>query len=68
MNRQSSLVRSLGLGDATMLVIGCIVGVGIFRTASSIATHLNSPLLILTLWVFGGLLSLCGALCYAELA
>ena len=51
-----------------MLVIGCIVGVGIFRTASSIAAHLNSPLLILALWVFGGLLSLCGALCYAELA
>ncbi|MDP3703259.1 MAG: amino acid permease, partial [Candidatus Omnitrophota bacterium] len=63
-----SLVRSLGLGDATMLVIGCIVGVGIFRTASSIAAHLNSPLLILVLWGFGGLLSLCGALCYAELA
>jgi len=61
-------VRSLGLGDATMLVIGCIVGVGIFRTASSIAAHLNSPALILALWVCGGLLSLCGALCYAELA
>jgi len=68
MNRQPSLVRSLGLGDATMLVIGCIVGVGIFRTASSIAAHLNSPLTILALWIFGGLLSLCGALCYAELA
>ena len=51
-----------------MLVIGCIVGVGIFRTASSIASHLNAPLLILALWAFGGLLSLCGALCYAELA
>ena len=51
-----------------MLVIGCIVGVGIFRTASSIAAHLSSPLLILALWGFGGLLSLCGALCYAELA
>jgi len=51
-----------------MLVIGCIVGVGIFRTASSIAGQLHSPLLILALWVFGGLLSLCGALCYAELA
>ena len=63
-----TLARSLGLGDATMLVVGCIVGVGIFRTASSIAGHLPSPLLILALWVFGGLLSLCGALCYAELA
>jgi len=63
-----ALLRSLSLTDATMLVVGCIVGVGIFRTASSIATHLHSPLLILALWVFGGLLSLCGALCYAELA
>src|SRR3990167_7475501 len=68
MNRQSSLVRSLGLGDATMLVIGCVVGVGIFRTAGSIAGHVASPLLILALWALGGLLSLCGALCYAELS
>ena len=51
-----------------MLVIGCIVGVGIFRTASSIAGHLPSPMLILLLWAAGGLISLCGALCYAELA
>src|SRR3989338_8371207 len=64
----SSLVRALGLGDATMLVVGCIVGVGIFRTASPIAAHVHSPALTLALWVFGGLLSLCGALCYAELA
>ncbi len=63
-----TLIRSLGLGDATMLVVGCIIGVGIFRTASSIATHLQNPWLILGLWLFGGLLSLCGALCYAELA
>ena len=51
-----------------MLVVGCIVGVGIFRTASSIAGHVGSPVLMLTLWAVGGLVSLCGALCYAELA
>ena len=68
MSKQPTLIRSLGLGDATMLVIGCIVGVGIFRTASSIAGHVHSPILILGLWVAGGLISLCGALCYAELA
>ena len=66
--RQSTLLRSLNLTDATMLVVGCIVGVGIFRTASSIAAHLQSPALILGLWALGGALSLCGALCYAELA
>ena len=67
-DKQPVLLRSLGLGDATMLVVGCIVGVGIFRSASSIAAHVHSPALILSLWLFGGLLSLCGALCYAELA
>ena len=68
MSKQPSLLRSLGLGDATLLIVGCIVGVGIFRTASSIAGQLQSPLLILLLWVFGGFLSLCGGMCYAELA
>ena len=68
MDRRPALLRSLGLPDATLLVIGCIVGVGIFRTASAIAGEVTSPLLTLALWIFGGLLSLCGALCYAELA
>ena len=63
-----TLIPSLGPVDASLLVIGCIVGVGIFRTASSIAKHLPSPPLILALWLLGGLLSLAGALCYAELA
>jgi amino acid transporter len=68
MTKSSPLLRSLGLFDATMLVIGCIVGVGIFRTASAIALNVPSPGLILWLWVAGGVVSLCGALCYAELA
>jgi len=63
----TAFVRSLGLSDSTLLVIGCIVGVGIFKTSSVIASHVSSPALILGLWAFGGLLSLCGALCYAEL-
>lgn len=63
-----TFARVLGLTDATLLVIGCIVGVGIFRTASSIARYVTSPGLTLLLWLIGGLLSLCGALCYAELA
>ncbi|MBI2104435.1 MAG: amino acid permease [Candidatus Omnitrophica bacterium] len=63
-----ALVRSLGLFDASMLVVGCIVGVGIFRTASAIAGHVPSPALFLLLWLVGGVVSLCGALCYAELA
>lgn len=68
MNRSPTFVRALGVLDSTLLVIGCIVGVGIFRTSSTIASHVSSPALILALWAFGGVLSLCGALCYAELA
>ena len=64
----AGFVRALGLFDASCLVVGCIVGVGIFRTASAIASQVTSPSLILALWLCGGLLSLCGALCYAELA
>ncbi len=63
-----SFVRSLGLTDATMLVVGCIVGAGIFRSAGAIAGHVASPSATLVLWLLGGLLSLGGALCYAELA
>ena len=66
--RKPALIRSLGVVDATSLIVGCIVGVGIFRTASAIAGHLPSPSLILILWILGGLLSLSGGLCYAELA
>ena len=61
------LRRVLGLGDATALVAGCIIGAGIFRVAAPVASHLPSPGLILAVWVLGGLLSFCGALCYAEL-
>lgn len=68
MSRRPALLRSLGFWDATLLVIGCIVGVGIFRTASPIARHLDSPALMLLTWAVGGAISVCGALCYAELA
>ncbi len=49
-------------------MVGIIIGSGIFRTPVSIADHLGSPWLILALWGLGGLISLCGALTYAELA
>ena len=65
---QPTLSRELRLVDATALVVGCIIGVGIFRMAASIAGVLHTPGLVLLIWLIGGLLSLCGALCYAELA
>jgi len=57
----------LGLKDATALVIGCVVGVGIFRMAAPVAEHLPSVALIMAVWVLGGVLAFCGALCFAEL-
>ena len=63
----ASLRRSLGLIDATALVVGCVIGAGIFRTAASVAVHLHTPGLVMGIWFAGGLISFCGALCYAEL-
>jgi basic amino acid/polyamine antiporter, APA family len=58
----------LGLRDAIGLIVGTIVGVGIFRTPSLVAEHAGSTSLALLAWLAGGLVSLLGALCYAELA
>ncbi len=66
--KKSPFIRELGLWDAAAIVVGCIIGAGIFRVPSSIAYHLTSPLTILLTWVLGGLLSMTGALCYAELS
>src|SRR5713101_9682770 len=59
---------SLGLLSATMLVVGNTIGVGIFTTSGVMAEQLPSPGLMLVVWAFGGLLSLAGALAWAELA
>jgi len=61
------LPRRIGLLGALAIMVGIIIGSGIFRTPTSIARQLDSPGLILVLWVVGGGLSLCGALAYAEL-
>ena len=62
-----TLRRSLHLPDATALVIGCVIGAGIFRTAASISKQLHEPWLVMAVWAAGGFISFCGALCYAEL-
>lgn len=49
-------------------MVGVIIGSGIFRTPASIADQLGSPWMILVLWALGGVLALCGAMTYAELA
>ena len=54
--------------DAVAITIGIVVGAGIFRTPSVIAGAAGSEAAVLAAWVAGGLLSIVGALCYAELA
>ncbi len=62
------LVRRLGLFDATMLVMGGIIGAGIFVNPAEVARHARDPGLIVGVWVIGGAIALMGALVYAELA
>jgi len=65
---QSGLPRVLGLWDIVGIVIGGVVGSGIFIVPAVIASEVASPLLILSVWVVGGLLSFFGALAFAELS
>src|SRR5436190_12701091 len=60
--------RQLGLFDATMIVMGGIVGAGIFANPSEVAHRVHTPELILGVWVLGGVLALLGAFIWAELA
>jgi APA family basic amino acid/polyamine antiporter len=60
--------RQLGFFDATMIVMGGIVGAGIFANPSEVAHRVHTPFLILGVWVLGGLFAMCGAFIWAELA
>ncbi len=61
------LARRLGLFDATMIVMGGIVGSGIFMNSYVVARQVHTPFLILGAWLAGGLIALAGAFIYAEL-
>ncbi len=61
------LVRQVGLFDATMMVMGGIVGAGIFMNPYVVARQVHSPVLILSVWIAGGVIALFGAFVYAEL-
>jgi len=60
--------RVLSLFDSTSLIVGIIIGAGVFVAAPEVARGAGSGTGVLLLWLAGGLLSLCGALGYAELA
>jgi len=63
-----SFRRELGPFDATMVVIGGIIGSGIFINPYLVARQLDSPALVLGAWAMGGAVAIAGALAYAELA
>src|SRR2546428_5831516 len=62
------LARRLGLFDATMIVMGGIVGSGIFINPYVVARQVHTPVLIVAAWAAGGLLAMLAAFIYAELA
>ncbi len=62
------LVRGLGQLDATMIVIGSMIGSGIFITSAESARLIGAPGWLLLAWALAGLLTITGALCCAELA
>src|SRR6266478_9224483 len=64
----SDLARRLGLFDATMIVMGGIIGAGIFSNPYIVAQQVHTPVLILGAWAVGGLIALAGAFIYAELS
>jgi len=63
----ATLPRVLGLGSIVGIVVGGVIGSGIFLVPKDIAAAVGSPLLMMAVWVVGGLLSLFGALTFAEL-
>src|SRR5258707_7975946 len=62
------LVKGLGLTSATTLVMGSMIGSGIFIVSADIAREVNSPALLIGAWLVTGFMTIVGALCYGELA
>src|SRR6202167_5885957 len=65
---KSGLKRELGVWSAAAIVVGTVIGSGIFLVPSTMTRNVGSPWKVFAVWIFGGMLSLFGALSYAELA
>jgi APA family basic amino acid/polyamine antiporter len=63
----SSPRANLSLFDVTVMVVGIVIGIGIFKAPSLVAANVSSEAWFIGLWLLGGLVTLAGALCYAEL-
>src|SRR5260370_20412678 len=66
--KEQGFVRGLGLFDSTMVVIGVMIGSGIFIVSADMSRLINSPGWMLMAWVLTGVLSIIAALSYGELA
>lgn len=67
-NAETHIHPRLGLWDAVSIIVGIVVGTSIFRAPAAIFDFAGGPWAALALWVVGGALAWCGAVCYAELA
>src|SRR5437868_9909992 len=65
---KTSLVRALGPIDATMIVIGSMIGSGIFIVSAESSRLVGSPGWLLMTWIIAGIMTICGALCLGEVA
>jgi APA family basic amino acid/polyamine antiporter len=59
--------KTLSVLDAVVIILGVVIGAGIFKTPSLVAANSGSQGMVLLVWLAGGVISLMGALCYAEL-
>ena len=66
--QKTSFKERLGTFDLTMIVIGAVIGSGIFLTPSRIVRALGDPTLVIGIWVLGGLMAIAGGLTFAEIA
>jgi APA family basic amino acid/polyamine antiporter len=64
---EQGLLSHIHFRSATALVVANVIGAGVFTTTGFQAADLGNPMLILFLWLLGGVLAYCGALCFAEL-
>jgi APA family basic amino acid/polyamine antiporter len=68
MGNQRKLVRTLGIGYVVIFVVGNIIGSGVYKKIAPMAAELHSSIWILLAWIVGGIITLFGALCNAEVA
>jgi basic amino acid/polyamine antiporter, APA family len=66
-SNSDTLKPKIGLYPASNIVIANMIGAGIFTTSGLLMSGLGNPVLMITLWIVGGIIALCGALAYAEL-